>query len=211
LGNAGAFFKETDVISRREQDTHDFIRRYVDQHGHAPLLDEIAAGLGISSRGVAHRYVQAIAREGLIELISGRHRGIRLTSPTKDSGTTLPVLGRIAAGHPIEAIPDQTEVNLADFLMGPGRFVLKVQGDSMIEAGILDKDMVVVESRSDARDGEIVVALVDNDEATLKRLKRNSDGSVTLLPANRHLAPVTYSPERIRIQGVVVAQMRSYR
>ena len=123
----------------------------------------------------------------------------------------LPLVGRIAAGRPIEAIPDQDEINLMDFFMGPNRFVLRVTGDSMIDAGILNGDMVIVEQRTHAGNNEIVVALIDNEEATLKSIKYNMDGTLTLTPANPRLKPVTYPAERVAIQGVVVGQMRSYR
>jgi repressor LexA len=203
------------MLSQREQDAYDFIRDYIAEHQQGPLLDEIAKGLGIRSRGVAHRYVQTLADAGLLELTPGRHRGISLPNDSGDKyqgdDVALPLLGQIAAGLPIEAIPDQEEINLAEFFMGPNRFVLKVQGDSMIEAGIMPGDMVIVESRNHAHNGDIIVALIDQQEATLKRLHHNTDGSVTLFPANSSMIPVTYPAERIHIQGIVVGQMRSYR
>jgi repressor LexA len=201
------------MLSRREQDTYDFIRNYIAEHRQGPLLDEIASGLGIKSKGVVHRYVQTLAKAELIELIAGRHRGIQLPGQEQaqdENIAVLPLLGRIAAGLPIEAIPDQDELNLSDFFMGPGRFVLKVQGESMIEAGILPDDMVVVESCVTARNGEIVVALVDQQEATLKRFRNNQDGTVTLIPENSDMQPMTFEAHRVHIQGVLVAQMRSY-
>ena len=196
--------------SPRQQQALHFIQGYSLRHGRAPLLTEIAAALGIRSKGVVHRYLQALAREGLVERVPGRHRGIRLPAEGL-SGMRLPVLGRIAAGLPIQAIPDLDEINLADFFTGPDRFILRVDGDSMIEAGILHGDMVIVEQRDTARDGDIVVALIDGDEATLKRLRRNGDGSVTLIPANAALPPMIYSAARVRVQGVVVGQMRAYK
>jgi repressor LexA len=206
------------MLTRREQTVYDFIRDFIIRHGHGPLLSEIALGIGIQSKGTAHRYVQSLAGRGLIQLHAGRHRGITLNlSPepgpaiASDHANTLPLLGRIAAGLPIEAIPDQDNVNLSDFFMGPNRYILKVQGESMIEAGILDGDMVVIEQCDHAANGEIVVALIDNNEATLKYLRNNHDGSVTLTPANSTLAPMIYGAARVRIQGIVVGQMRSYR
>lgn len=121
------------MLSARQQDTYRFIRDYIARHGRAPLLDEVARGLGIRSRGVVHRYVQALAEEGLLALQPGRHRGIRLTDEAQ-AQPSLPLLGKIAAGLPIEAIQGEEEVNLAEFFMGPNRFLLKVQGESMIEA-----------------------------------------------------------------------------
>jgi len=200
------------MLSPREEDTYQFIRRYIRRHGHGPLLAEIAEGLGIRSRGVAHRYVQALAAAGRLILVAGRHRGIRLAGDTTTAeAVSLPLLGRIAAGQPIEAIPDQAELNLTAFFTGPNRFVLKVQGDSMIEAGILDGDMVVVEQCNHADNNAIVVALIDNEEATLKRITHNPDGSITLHPANRHLSPMVYTADRIHIQGILVGQLRAYR
>ena len=181
------------------------------QEAGGPLLSEIATGLGIHSKGTVHRHVRALANAGLIRLHAGRHRGITLTGENGPTGATLPLLGRIAAGRPIEAIPDQDAINLTDFLTGSNRFILKVQGDSMIEAGILDGDMVIVEQRSHADDGDIIVALIDHEEATLKRLQHNRDGSITLHPANHCMAPMIYPAKRVRIQGVVTAQLRSYR
>lgn len=197
------------MLSQRQQDTYRFIRDYIIRHDRAPLLSEIAEGLGIRSKGVVHRYVQALADEGLITLQPGRHRGIAL-SDERPPRPTLPLLGRIAAGRPIEAIPGQDEINLAEFFMGANRFLLKVQGDSMIEAGILDGDMVVVERCQRADDGEVVVALIDGEEATLKRLQNNRDGTVTLHPANSRLSPLRYAAERVAIQGRVIGQLRSY-
>ena len=123
----------------------------------------------------------------------------------------LPLLGRIAAGVPIEAIPDQEELNLADFFMGPGRFVLKVQGESMIDAGILDGDTVIIEFRETADDGDIVVALIDESETTLKRFKRSQRGKyIKLIPENSEMEPMVYEAERVRIQGVLIGQLRKY-
>ncbi len=201
------------MLTGRQQTTYQFIRDYHLRHGYAPKLTEIADGIGISSKGVVHRYLKAIADEGLISLLPGRHRGIHLTENSLESHATelvLPLLGKIAAGQPIEAIPNHDTFNLTAFFMGPNRFVLKVQGDSMIEAGILDGDMVIIEQRNHAKGGDIVVALIDNDEATLKYLQQNKDGTVTLLPANQTMQPMNYLAERVQIQGVTVGQMRSY-
>lgn len=197
------------MLTRREQTVYDFIRTFIANHGHGPLLSEIALGIGIRSKGTIHRHVQTLARQGLIDLSPGRHRGISISS--ENNHHTLPLLGRIAAGLPIEAIPDQNNVNLSEFFMGPNRYILKVQGESMIEAGILDGDMVVIEQCQQAADGEIIVALIDNNEATLKYLKNNQDGSITLIPANASMTAMIYNAARVSIQGVVVGQLRSYR
>ena len=202
------------MLTERQQVTYQFIRGYHLQHGRAPKLTEIAEGIGISSKGVVHRYLKAIAEDGLIDLLPGRHRGIRLTSDTylesQSTTLTLPLLGKIAAGCPIEAIPNHDSFNFAAFFLGPDRFVLKVQGDSMIDAGILDGDMVIIKQQNHANDGDIIVALIDQYEATLKYLQQNRDGTVTLLPANETMQPITYLADRVQIQGVAVGQMRTY-
>jgi len=199
-------------LTDRQRQAYAAIRDHLARHGVTPKLHELGHVLGIRSRGVVHRHVQALVAAGLVEVEAGRHRGIRLLDVEPVPGAMeLPLLGRIVAGQPLEAIPDETSVDLGEFFMGPGRFVLRVQGDSMVEAGILDGDMVVVKQAERAADGDIVVALIDGDEATLKRIRHNrADGSVTLLPANRALAPMIYPASRVRIQGVVVAQLRAY-
>ncbi|WP_126456686.1 transcriptional repressor LexA [Sulfuriflexus mobilis] len=197
------------MLTPRLQDTLDFIRGYLAQHGYAPLLSEIALGIGIHSKGVVHRYLQDLRRVGYIEILAGKHRGIRLIE--SESSHSLPLLGRIAAGQPIEAIPDHDRIDLAAFFIGENRFVLKVQGESMVEAGILDGDMVIVEQCDRASDGDIVVALIDREEATLKTLRHHGDGAVMLIPANEQMTPMIYPAERITIQGIVVGQLRSYK
>lgn len=200
-------------LTDRQQQAYDYICDYVVAHQRTPKLREIAEHLGIRSRGTVHRYVQALAQAGLIEIEPDRARGIRLLRQPErlENRYRLPLLGRIAAGLPIEAIPDQDEIDLSEFFVRPNRFVLKVTGDSMIEAGILDGDMVVVEQSSTARDGDIVVALIDREEATLKTIRRNADKSISLIPANSSMKTMRYPADRVQIQGVVVGQMRSYR
>lgn len=196
------------MLTDSQRKTLQFIRHYVASHGYAPKLQEIAEGIGISSRGVAHRYVQALIDGGYIEASSGRHRGIRLLDD--ETETRLPLLGKIAAGMPIEAIEGQDEINLADFFMGPGRFALKVQGDSMVEAGILDGDIAIIRQQNQAHNGDIVVALIDNLEATLKTFKRLANGQIQLIPANAQLSTMLYDPRRVQIQGILVGSMRRY-
>lgn len=201
------------MLTDRQRQVYEFVRAYQRDRGMPPKLREIAAHLGISSRGTVHRYLRAIAAEGLITVEPDRARGIRIAPGAGKQGSngSLPLLGSIAAGRPIEAIAGQDSIDLSEFFVAPGRFVLRVQGDSMIEAGILDGDMVVVQSTETAHDGEIVVALIDGVEATLKRLQRNHDGTVTLRPANSAMAPMRYAGARVRVQGIVVGQFRSYR
>ena len=198
-------------LTDKQRLTLDFIERYIARHTLPPKLQEIAEGIGIRSRGVAHRYVQALADTGFIELDSGKHRGIKLlkTNPFR-SESVLPLLGKIAAGKPIEAIPGEDQIDLQDFF-GHNNFAVRVQGDSMIEAGIMDGDTVIIEFRETANDGDIVVALIDEAETTLKRFKRSHRGRyIKLIPANKDMEEMVYEASRVRIQGVLIGQLRKY-
>jgi repressor LexA len=200
------------MITPSEQKTLNFIRNHIEQHDYSPSYAEIALGIGISSKGVAHRYVQALIDKGYLSNNPGRHHSLQINGDTTQSkdAYSIPLLGKIAAGRPIEAIPDEDEINLADFFMGPGRFALKVQGSSMIEAGILDGDVAIIKQQSVARNGEIIVALIDNNEATLKSFQKMKDGNIKLTPANRDMQVMIYTADRVQIQGVLVGSMRRY-
>ena len=199
-----------DNLTRRQRDILTFLREHARDFDHPPNLDELAAALGLRSRGSLHKQIQALVDAGFVEPMRRTRRGIRLTEGAADPGS-LPMLGRIAAGSPIEAVADDARMGVPEHLRTQEDcYVLQVKGDSMIEDGILDGDWIVVEPRPDAANGEVVVALVDEEEATVKRLLKNPD-EVVLIPANSALSPMRFSPDRVRIQGVVVGQMRSYR
>ncbi len=195
------------MLTEREQTTLQFIADYILKYRKAPLLIEIAEGLGIQSKGVVHRYLSALEEQGYIRRHQ-KHRGIQLVDhPDYDE---LPLLGRIAAGKPIEAIEDRELISFAHLLGGPNRYVLQVKGLSMIDEGIRSGDLVVIEQSSTARNNQIVVALIDNHEATLKRIKFPSRDVIRLIPANKNMQPKDYSADRVTIQGVLVGQVRMY-
>jgi len=198
-------------LTDKQRLTLDFIERYIATHTVPPKLQEIAEGIGISSRGVAHRYVQALTDMGFIAMDSGKHRGIRLLKPNPHRPESiLPLLGKIAAGKPIEAIPGEDQLDLRDFF-GHNNFAVRVQGNSMIEAGILDGDTVIIEFRETANNGDIVVALIDESETTLKKFKRSHQGRyIKLIPANKDMEEMVYEASRVRIQGVLIGQLRKY-
>jgi len=205
----------TNLLTDNQRKVLGFIQRYIALNTVPPKLQEIAKGIGIRSRGVAHRYVQALVEAGFVAVDSGRHRGIRLLNSGLESNPyrtemTLPLLGTIAAGRPIEAIPGQDEISFTDFF-GSNNFAIQVKGDSMIEVGIFDGDTVVIKFCETANDGDIVVALIDEHETTLKKFKRSDRGRyIKLIPANSEMEPMVYEAERIRIQGVLVGQLRKY-
>lgn len=203
----------SEALTRRQQSILEHLRAKRGRHAHPPTLDELCRALGLRSRGSMHKHIQALVAAGLVEPLSGKQRGVRLRDhgeAGKEDAATLPLLGRIAAGRPIEALENPQALEVPSQLRGRGRcYVLQVQGESMIEEGILDGDWVVVEQRDEARNGEIVVALIDDEEATLKRIEQTREACI-LHPANSSLPSMRYAPGRVQIQGVVVGQMRAY-
>ncbi len=197
------------MLTGLEEKVLQCITRYIIQNGHAPTLVEIGQLLDIKSKGTIHRYVESLIDKGHLQRSGRSWRGLRLTGEQNRRLLILPFAGRIAAGKPIEAVPEQLEINFSDMLLGEDRYVLEVKGDSMIEAGILNRDLVIVRQTETANNGDIVVALIDNDETTLKKLRKHGD-RVELIPANQAMVPLIYPADRVHIQGVVVGQVRSY-
>lgn len=203
------------MLTLSQQRTYQFIQEFVKDHDYSPTVSEIAQGTGLRSRGVIYRYLKALAQAGYIELIPKRHRNIKLlpdpvttSSPLSTSETSIPLLGAIAAGQPIEAIEDTQSINLLHLFLGEKRYALKVKGDSMIDEGIFDGDIVVCDMAATADNGQIVVALIDQQEVTLKRFLQNANNTITLMPANTALQAITYQSDRITIQGVFIGLLR---
>ena len=198
------------MLTELEKKILAYVRETLEAQGSSPTMTEIGEAMGIKSKGTVHRYINSLIEKGYLEKSGSGWRNLALVESGEEGVGTLPLAGKIAAGHPIEAIEGRDSIDVNEMLVKPGRFVLKVSGDSMVEAGILDGDWVVIESRATARDGEIVVALVDNEEATLKRLRRGKDGMVELIPENSAMEPMVYSGDRVQVQGVLVGVMRTY-
>ena len=197
------------MLTLGQNKVYQFIQSHIKTYGHAPTVAEIACGIGIRSRGVAHRYVKALVDAGLLQLEKGRRRNIRLKSTNSAHGRfVLPLLGKIAAGQPIEAISDEETVDVTDMFLTHGRYMLRVQGDSMVDDGILDGDLIICHQTNRASEGQIVVALIDKEQATLKRLSLRQPGFITLIPASPNHAPQTYASDRVEIQGVYVGLLR---
>jgi len=197
-------------LTRRQQEIYEYLRQHGDEFPHPPTLDELCNALGLSSKGSLHKQIQALIEAGLVEPMHNQRRGIRLSDGRVDDESRLPLLGYIAAGQPIEAIDQQESIQVPDFLRtGKPCYVLQVKGDSMIDEGIFDGDHIVVEQRDTASNGEIVVALVDGTDTTLKRIEQKK-GAVILHPANASMKPMRFSPDQVQIQGILVGQMRRY-
>ncbi|MFA5984380.1 MAG: transcriptional repressor LexA [Methylococcaceae bacterium] len=207
-----------DTLSRKQRQVFDFLLQNQDNFAQPPSLEELCAALGMKSRGSLHRLIQGLLDAQLIEPLDRKHRGIRLSEKAKtiarnslETPNSIRFVGKIAAGKPIEAIEEVRYMLIPDEIKtAQPCYVLKVQGDSMIEEGIYDGDWVVIEQRSHARNGEIVVALINKTEATLKFIEQYPHETL-LIPANSQLATQRYPPSQVEIQGVLVGQMRSYR
>ena len=198
-----------------------FIIDYQKQNNVTPSFDEMKDGLDLKSKSGIHRIVSALEERGYIKKLNNRARAIEIiknvnlidteSGKNKNNIISIPILGKIAAGLPIEAISDNTNyIELPETLLKKGEyFILNVEGDSMIEAGIFDGDQVVIRKANDANNGEIVVALIDNNEATLKRIFKRGQ-QVALQPENSNYKTVIYGPDRIQIQGVLKHLIRSF-
>ena len=199
------------MLTPRQKELLDYIRRHIKRRGYAPSLAEMQDHLGLSSLATVHKHLKHLENKGVVRRLPNRSRALEVCEPMRPGGgTPVPLLGGVAAGTPIEAVELDETIIVPDELLGRGEtFALRVRGDSMIEDGIHDGDVVLVERRATADDGQTVVALVDGD-ATIKRLRRRR-GRVHLVPANAKLEPLVVAPERVRIRGVVVALLRRYR
>lgn len=196
------------MITPYQHKAYLFIKDFIQENGYAPSLMEIANGIGVKSKSLISRYIHALKKAGLIDLEEGKRRHIRL-KPKQAGG--IPFMGYIAAGLPIEAITENDTLDIVDLLASTpriGQYALKVKGDSMIEEGIFDGDIILCEARNFARDGEIIVALIDNHEATLKRITNQHDGTIVLTPANANHKPQIYVAARVQIQGVFIGLIR---
>lgn len=201
------------VIYKRQRQILDFIRQHINTYGSAPTLKQIAGALGVSSLATVHEHLQALEKKGLIRKKDGAARGIELTDGVvaqTAEGLEVPIMGFIAAGSPIEPYtdPGATLSISPDMISSRKRvFVLQVRGESMIDEGIWDGDYVVVEEQNLANNGDIVVALLDNGLATLKRFFKEAT-RIRLEPANRTMSPIF--AKNVTIQGRVVGLIRRY-
>src|SRR6185312_1882575 len=171
-----------------QQKVLEYLKSYIKRHDYPPTLAEVAEGIGVQSRSLISKHIHTLAEAGYIDLVPGKYRQIRLKTLSQ---AQIPILGRIAAGSPIEALETQDPADVMDLLGGSQQplFALQVKGDSMVEEGIYEGDLVLCEQCDTAHDGEIVVALIDNNEATLKRFYKQKNGMVSLVPANIALKP----------------------
>ena len=205
------------MLTHQQEKLLQFINNFQLRSNITPSFDEMKDGLGLKSKSGIHRILSALEERGYIRKLNNRARAIEVLkfpnnkTNLNNNSITIPILGKIAAGHPIEAISDDTNyIDIPQSLLGKGEyFLLEVEGDSMINAGIFDGDQVIIEKRNDAKNGEIVVALIDNNEATLKRIYKRGQ-QLALQPENSAFKTIIYGPDRVQIQGILKQLIRKY-
>lgn len=200
--------------TQRQKEILDYISRFIERHGYEPSYAQIARHFGVSSKATIAKHIAALERRGLISRRDGDgafNLAVKVEDAPADAICEVPLLGRIAAGAPLDAVEDSEPISIPRFLLGRVRpervYALRVAGDSMIDEHICDGDIALIENRTEARDGEIVVALVDGARATLKRLFRFG-AEVELRPANSQLAPMRLLASRVRVQGIFRGLLR---
>jgi repressor LexA len=226
--NVGGFM----ALTKRQFQLLAFLDSFVERNGYCPSFDEIRRSLKLSSLATVHKHLNNLEKKGFIqrghnqsrsiEILNklplegvklasvGRRMGVDFTVPSADTDFELPLLGRIAAGRPVEALSSNESLPLGDFVGKDNVYVLRVKGDSMIEDHICDGDFVIVESSVSAQNGDTIVALIDNNEATLKKFYRDKNNTVRLQPANSKMKPILVREEDLKIQGRVIGVLRRY-
>lgn len=216
------------ALTQRQFRVLAFLDSFVRRNGYCPSFDEVRKALGLASLATVHKHMNTLQRKGYIRRDPNRSRSIEVidrrpmieadalsAQGANDPGPmaraeSLPLLGRIAAGRPVEAFANREALSLQEFTGNRNVYVLQVKGDSMIEDHICDGDYVVVENTSGADNGDTVVALVEGNEATLKRFYRERDGRLRLQPANSSMAPIFMEPGELEVQGRVIGVLRKY-
>jgi repressor LexA len=199
-------------LTKRQKEILDFLTEFIEREGYSPSMEEVAEHFHFASLNAVFKHLEALEARGYLHRDANRARSIELSGGKNSGVRSLPLFGYIAAGQPIEAVANPESLHLPEELLPKQSqcYVLRVRGDSMIEEHIEDGDYVIVEACEKADNGDVVVALIDGESVTLKKLF-SEGGKIRLQPANANIAPIILAPERVKIQGTVVAIMRKYR
>ena len=204
-------------LTKRQKQVLDFIARFQEENGYCPSYEEIAHGLELASLATVHKHISALETKSYLKRGFNQSRSLELSPKyiqeqrRSRPATEIPLLGRIAAGSPVESVEQRETLNLADFTGSGTSFALEVRGNSMIDDHICDGDLILLEKITQPRDGDIVVALVAGNETTLKRFYREPGDQVRLQPANSTLKPIVVPAKDVQIQGRLLAVLRKYR
>jgi repressor LexA len=206
------------ALTKRQKQVLDFIAGFLEKEGYCPSYEEIARGLDLASLATVHKHISVLEAKSYLKRGFNQSRSLELAPKymqeqrrAKPVTLEIPLLGRIAAGLPVESVENRETLNFADFAGDGNTFALQVRGQSMIDDHICDGDMILLERVSQARDGDIVVALVSGNETTLKRFYREGSDMVRLQPANAALKPIMVPARDVQIQGRLLAVLRKYR
>jgi repressor LexA len=207
------------ALTKRQKDVLDFIADFIEENGYSPSYEELANGLHLASLATVHKHIQALESRNYLRRLFNQSRSLEVSAKYMQErrrgraprSSDIPLAGRIAAGAPVEAIEGQDMLHFADFAGKGDTFALQVSGESMIDDHIMSGDYVLVERAQQANDGEIVVALVDGTDATLKRLYHEPGGRIRLQPANAAMQPIIVDAAAVQIQGRVLAVLRKYK
>ena len=206
------------TLTKRQKEVLDYLVGFLNKNGYSPSFEEIANSLKLTSLATVHKHLSTLEKKGFIRRGYNQSRSIevmQLPKPIREQVlerhvVELPLAGRIAAGRPLEAVEEHETISLADFARGQNTYVLQVSGESMRDDHILDGDFIVVEQTQVANPGEIVVALVGEDQATVKRFYREPGGKIRLQPANSQMSPIIVQATDVKIEGRVVGVLRKY-
>jgi len=207
------------ALTRRQKQVLDVIAGFVDENGYSPSYEEIARGLNLASLATVHKHITALTDKNYLKRGFNQSRSLELGSKylhetrrhAERVALEIPLLGRIAAGQPVEAVEQRATLSFADFVGNAGTFALEVRGESMIDDHICDGDMILLERVSEVHNGDIVVALVRGADTTLKRFYREPGDKVRLQPANANLQPILVPAADVQIQGRLLAVLRKYK
>ncbi len=207
------------ALTRRQKEVLDVIARLVEENGYSPSYEEIARELNLASLATVHKHISALEAKNYLKRGFNQSRSLELGPKyvqeqrrhRQDAPAEIPLLGRIAAGHPVESIEQRNTLNFSDFAGNPNLFALEVRGDSMIEDHICNGDVILLERAAEVRDGDVVVALVSGTESTLKRFYRERDNKVRLQPANSNMEPIVVPAADVEVQGRLLAVLRKYK
>jgi repressor LexA len=207
------------AVTKRQKQVLDFVAHFIEDNGYSPSYEEIARGLNLASLATVHKHISTLETKQYLKRGFNQSRSLDLgpkyiqeqRKHRQDTSLEVPLLGRIAAGAPVEAVEQRETVRFGDFLGNPDVFALEVRGDSMIEDHICSGDLVLVEKASQAKDGDIVVALIEGTQTTLKRFYKEPGDRVRLQPANSSLQPIFVAGKDLEIQGRLLAVLRKYR
>ena len=207
------------ALTKRQKEVLEFLADFIDKNRYSPSYEEIADGLSLNSLATIHKHVSSLESKGYLRRAFNQSRSLEIAPRyaaevekrrAVETGLAVPLLGKIAAGVPVEAIANPEMLHFQDFIGDSGTYALQVRGESMIDDHICDGDFVLIQKTDSVRDGEIVVALVDGTETTLKRHYREPNGQIRLQPANSAMEPIFVSGASLQVQGKLMAVLRKY-